>query len=155
MKARKTTRNKGQVAIELSVACLLLIPLSILGFSVVVCELASSINDRACRDAARAAAEANNYAAALKRAQAAVAACKSTGPLYGPVALDTSKFIFEDYGGVPPANAEPYISVTTTMPCAIPAPIKLLGTRIGSPSIANFTRTYRFPIVKLNLYFPN
>ncbi|MBA3857194.1 MAG: hypothetical protein C0507_09835 [Cyanobacteria bacterium PR.3.49] len=147
-------KPRGQVALELAVACLLLLPLSIIGFSMITCEIASSLNDRACRNAARAAVDASNYDASLLRAQAAISANCTSGIMYGPVSLDVGKFVFEDFGGSPPPNTDPYVSVTTIMPCVIPAPINLLGNKIGITQKVNFTRTYKFPIVKLKLYFP-
>lgn len=153
-KMRAARKSRGQVALELAVACLLFLPICMLGFCMITCEIASSINDRACRNAARAAADASNRDASLTRAQAVLAASRTTGALYGPVSLDTSKFVFEDFDGTPPPNTEPYISVTTVMPCVIPAPISILGNKVGISQTANFTRTYKFPIVKLKLYFP-
>ncbi len=154
-RTRKPGRQRGSMIAELAVACLLFIPISILGSSMLICEMATSLNDRACRDAARVAAEAPDFATALKRAQAAIASHASCGPVYGPVRLDTSKFIFEDYYGNPPPNELPYVSVTTIMPCITPAPIKIFGVQIGMAQSVNFTRTYRFPIVKLKLYIPD
>lgn len=149
-----TRRQSAQIAVELIVACLLFLPISILGFSTLICQMAVSINDRACRDAARIAAEASDYSAALKRAQAIIVTHKTSGPMFGPVQLDTSKFIFEDYAGTPPQNAYPYVSVTTTMPCTVPAYIRLFGETVSEPKSVNFRRTYTFPIVKLKLYYP-
>lgn len=154
LNSMNTRSVRGQVALELAVACLLFLPLSLIGFTMITCEIASSLNDRACRNAARAAADASTRDASLLRAQAAVAACRTNAVLYGPVSLDTAKFVFEDFNGTPPANTEPYVSVTTIMPCVVPAPINLLGNKIGITQTTNFTRTYRFPIVKLKLYLP-
>lgn len=156
---RNSAQNRrdrcGQLVVELVVACLLFLPISILGFCTIVCEIATSINDRACRDAARAAADASDFATALKKAQAVMVSHSTSGPLYGPAKLDVSKFVFEDYIGTPPPNALPYVSVTTVMPCVIPAPIRLFSEQIGDKQTVNFTRTYRFPIIKLKLYLPN
>lgn len=155
MLTRLKSKNSGQLVVELAVACLLFLPISILGFSTLVCQMAVSINDRACSDAARIAAEASDYSGALKRAQAIIVTHKTSGPMFGPVRLDAAKFIFEDYAGNPPVNAYPYVSVTTIMPCTVPAPIRLFGESIGTAQSVNFTRTYRFPIVKLKLYYPD
>lgn len=145
----------GQAIAELALACLLAIPICILGSCLVVVLMAISINDSACRDAARAAAQASDSATSLALAQTSIVAHQSSGVMYGPVSLDAAKFIYQDFAGNPPANVSPYVQVTTKIPCVIPAPIPMISGAIGMPNAVTFNRTYRFPIVKLKLYLPS
>lgn len=146
--------TRGEMVVELGVACLILVALSLIGSFAVVVALACDLNDRACRDAARAAAGASDYATSLKMAQLAIGAHQVKTAFFGPIALESGKFIFEDYGGNPPPNSGPYVEVTTIMPVVVPSPYMVLATPIGhSPSIT-FRRTYSFPIVKTKLYLP-
>lgn len=114
--------------------------------------MGSQVNDRACRDAARAAAEADNYATALKLAQAAVAPHKGDGYFVSSPTVDASAFTYEDFGGDPPPNTSPFVSVTTNCDIRIPAPIFFLGANFGATGTMNFSKTYVFPIVKTQLY---
>lgn len=150
----RSYRNRGHILFELVLACALIIPLSILGCSLLVVEIAVGTNDRICRNACRAAAEASDFATSLKLAQAVVATQNASGAFYGPVTLNGSQFLYEDYSGNSPAGETPYVSVTTKMPCITPAPVRFISSQMGLPSTITFERTYRFPIVKLKLYLP-
>lgn len=147
-------RHSGHVLIELILACVLIIPLSILGCSLLVVEIAVGANDRICRNACRAAAEASDAATSLKLAQAVLATQNVHGAFYGPVTLNASQFVYQDYAGNCPEGETPHVSVTTQMPCVTPAPVRFISSHIGLPSTLTFVRTYRFPIVKLKLYLP-
>jgi hypothetical protein len=114
--------------------------------------MGSEMNDRACRDAARAAAEADNPLTALKLAQTAVVPHRGDGTYVGIPTVDSSAFTYQDFSGNPPANTSPYVSVTTHCNVHIPAPIFFLGSGFGSSGSMTFTKTYVFPIVKTQLY---
>jgi Flp pilus assembly protein TadG len=113
---------------------------------------ASAVNDRACRDACRAAAQADNYATSLKLAQAAVKAHKGDGYFISQPIVDTSKFVYQDYAGSPPPDTSPFVSVTTNTTVKIPAPVVFVGINYGTNGSMTFSKTYTFPIVKTQLY---
>jgi hypothetical protein len=147
-------RRSGHVLLELVLACVLIIPLSIVGCSLLVVEIAVGSNDRICRNSCRAAAEASDATTSLKLAQAVVATQNVHGAFYGPVTLNTGQFVYQDYAGSTPEGETPYVSVTTQMPCTTPAPVRFISSPFGVPGTITFVRTYRFPIVKLKLYLP-
>jgi Flp pilus assembly protein TadG len=156
MKGRTTNRSRrsvlGHLVIELSMISFLIVVVSVLCANIGIVSLATSLNDAACRDAARAAAQASNSASALKLAQAAIKAHTTDGYYITVPTVDSSSFEYEDYAGSPPANTSPYVKVTTTAQVRIPAPILFFGAEFSKTGTITFTRTYNFPIVKTQLY---
>ncbi len=144
--------NRGHLIIELSMITFLIVVVSVLCANIGIVSLATSLNDAACRDAARAAAQASNATAALKLAQAAIKAHSTDGYYVTIPTVDTSSFEYQDYAGNPPANTSPYVKVTTTSQVRIPAPILFFGAQFSKSGKLTFTRTYNFPIVKTQLY---
>lgn len=114
--------------------------------------MASQLNERACRDAARAAAQADNYLSSLQLAQAAVAGHKADGYFVTAPSVDASQFTYQDFGGSAPSNVSPFVSVTTTTTVRIPAPVFFMGASFGKNGTMQFRKTYTFPIVKTQLY---
>jgi hypothetical protein len=110
----------------------------------------ADFNDRACRDAARAAAQSMNLTEAIKKVNAVLQshqgnALVMSGPsLYAPV-------VYQDFGGAPPAQTSPYVTVTTTTRINLPfAPIVFMGgATFGQTGNMSFNQSYTFPIVRL------
>lgn len=119
-----------------------------LGFVILGCRM----NDRACRDAARAAAQASNAAQALQLAQSAILAHQTDGYFISASTVSTPSFVYQDFAGNAPANTSPYVTVTTTNQVRIPAPVLLMGANLGPNGTLTFSNTYTFPIVKMTLY---
>ena len=139
----------------MELACIILVMTIIVLFCVDagVAFMAGSINDRACRDAARAAAQASSSSAAQSLAQAALNIYSSTNPFLGTPTISPQAFVYQDYSGNPPSDTSPYVSVTTTMTCRLPAPV-IWGSTVGNGGTVTYTQTYQFPIVKTQLYLP-
>jgi Flp pilus assembly protein TadG len=150
MKLRKTT--KGHSIIELACVAVFMVVMALLSANIGIVALGASVNDRACRDAARSAAQGSNSTQALALAQAALAAHPADGYFVTQSTLVTADFVYQDYGGSPPTDTSPYVSVTTTNKVRIPAPILFLGCQFGPGGTLTFSRTYTFPIVKTTLY---
>ena len=144
--------SSGHVLIELSMLSVLFVVIGVLCLDVGYLILGSEVNDRACRDAARAAAAADNYATSLQLAKAAVAPHAADGTYVTSPLVDTTAFVYQDFNGSPPTNVSPYVSVTTHCKVRVPAPILFLGTAFLSSGAMQFTKTYVFPIVKTQLY---
>ncbi len=142
----------GHALIELALIIVLMVVMSMLGANIGIVALATSINDSACRDAARAAAQASNSAVALGLAQAAIRAHGADGYYVTQPTINTGAFVYQDYAGNPPPNTSPYVSVTTSSTVRIPAPIMFWGAKFGSNGTISFSRSYVFPIVKSQLY---
>ena len=156
----KMRSTKGHSAIELATICIIFVVVTVLCLDIGVMILASGSNERACRDAARAAANATDSASALQAAQAACASHAQQGGYFAsPPTVDTSNFLYQDFAatqGVPPQpNTSPFVSVTTQVTVTIPAPIVFMGlVKFGGPgnNTMNFRKTYVFPIVRAPLF---
>lgn len=149
-----TGRNgaSGSTLIELSMLSVLFVVMAVLSLDVGYVLMGSEMNDRACRDAARAAAQGDSYATALQLAQVAVVAHAGDGVFVSNPTVDSGAFSYQDFGGNPPPNTSPFVSVTTNTNIKIPAPIFFLGSAFGENGTMRFTKTYVFPIVKTQLY---
>lgn len=145
-------RAKGHSIIELGILSVLFAVVAIFCVDVCFMLMASQVNERACRDAARAAAQADNYLSSLQLAQAAVASHKADGNYVSSPAVDASSFVYQDFGGNNPASVSPFVSVTTTTNIRVPAPVFFMGQNMGPDGTMQFTKTYTFPIVKTKLY---
>lgn len=148
--ARNTA--SGHVLIELSMLSVLFVVFAVLAVDVCYLIMGSEVNDRACRDAARAAAAADNYTTSLQMARAAVIPHQADGTYVSSPQVDSIAFVYEDFAGSPPENTSPYVSVTTRSTVRVPAPIIFLGSSIFSEGKMQFSKTYIFPIVKTQLY---
>lgn len=150
-------KSNAHTIIELGMVAFLFSVIAMFCADIGFVMLASQLNDRACRDAARAAAQGSDYGAAVALAMAALAQHKGDGNFVADPALEIGEFQYEDFGGSPPPNTSPYVRVTTTCSVRVPAPIFLgevtFGT--GESGIFNFSKTYEFPIVRTTLYLNN
>lgn len=154
---RNKRKNKAHTIIELGMVSVLFVVIAVFCADIGFVMLASQLNDRACRDAARAAAQGSDYGAAMALALAALAQHKGDGNFVADPALEIGEFQYEDFGGSPPPNTSPYVRVTTTCSVRVPAPV-FFGDAVfgaGESGTYNFTKTYEFPIVRTTLYLNN
>jgi Flp pilus assembly protein TadG len=144
-------KERGSSIIELaSILCLLTV-VALLCADIGMIALASSLNDQACRDAARAAAQGSNMDEALKMATASVKSHEADGYFITSPTIPEGGLVYEDYGGRPPQDESPYVEVTTTSTVRVPAPIIFFGAKFGDGGTINFSRKYTFPIVRTQL----
>ncbi|MBX9573538.1 MAG: hypothetical protein K2X77_31845 [Candidatus Obscuribacterales bacterium] len=148
----RRNKERGHTLVELSMLSVLFVIMAVLSLDVGYVLMGSEVNDRACRDAARAAAQGDNYATALRLAQVAVIPHRADGVYVSSPTVDTAQFTYQDFGGDPPPNESPFVSVTTRANVRIPAPIFFLGSGFGQNGTMQFSKTYVFPIVKTQLF---
>lgn len=141
--------QKGSCMIDLGFACLALIVLAVFGMNMCFALVSFSMTDRACRDAARAAAQASNRTQAQQLAQAVLRSYKSQSSLMVTQPLLQS-LDFTDFGGNPPSGQSPFVRVTTFSSVRMPAPVRVFGQNVFSATIP-LRKTYVFPIVKVNV----
>ncbi len=146
-KQPKLRDKRGGSILELAIIAILLVVISLFCVDILVLIIGSGVNERACRDAARMAAQSTNYAGSLVLAQTAVKAFPGDGYFVTTPAVDTASFVYNDFGGNPPVDTSPYVSVTTTAQVRIPAPVFLWGATYMNNGTMVFTKTYTFPIV--------
>lgn len=152
MRRRNYRRQKGHLMFELPFASFFIILIALITANLSLLLWGINFNDRACRDAARSAAQGSDYDTALKLAKASMKAHRADGFMIGQPQISVGDFVFEDFGGSAPADNSPYVKVKTTTSVRIPAPILLLGLApTSSNGMMTATCIYCFPIVKFKL----
>jgi hypothetical protein len=143
--------QKGHRYFDIPIACMMFLVFSFVSADMGYVLYGADFNDRACRDAARGAAQTTNLADAINKVNAVLKSHQGnsmlmTGPsLYGPV-------VYQDFAGAPPPQTSPFVTVTTTTKINLPfAPISFMygGPIFGQAGNMSFTQSYTFPIVKL------
>lgn len=151
VRKKRAIRSSNGVSgfIEIGASGLFLVVLALLGMDICIAIFGASMNDRACHDAARAAAAANTSAKAWSMAQAAVKAYNTNGfCLSPPQLLPPPNFMYQDFNGNPPPDTSPFVTVTTLTIVRIPAPIFFFGAVFMKGDKAQFKQQYTYPIVK-------
>jgi len=154
-KNRFTRRHRGVACLEIGIAAFLMIVLATFGLDLSLIIFGMDLNDSACRDAARAAAQQNTQAKALQAAQSQMSVHVTDGYwISKPILKSTSApdFVYSDFLGHPPANVSPYVTVTTLVSIRCPAPILFFGASFIKSGVIQFARRYTFPIVKQKFY---
>jgi len=149
------SRSRGTALMEVALSASMLIVLAAVGSDITLVTCGMTLNDSTCRDATRAAAQQSTSAAALSAAQAQLKIHATDGVFVSqPILVSTSSpnFVYNDYGGSPPANTSPYVTVTTSVNVKLPAPIVFLGATFSPGGYIQFIRSYTYPIIKEKFY---
>ena len=142
--------QKASVLVEFSAFAFLFFVFAILSVHISVALYGAFFNDRACRDAARAAAQGQNAAQATKLALSVLKAHNSAGTFLQNPVLSTP-IVYQDFGGTYPAATSPYVQVTTSTIATLPfRPLSFLakGTVLQDGQL-KFVQTYTFPIIRV------
>lgn len=144
---KKIRLESGSAAFELVAASLIMI--SVVAFALNVCMalIAYTTNDRACRDAARSAAQGASVSEATQRASRILLGYSGSAALRN---LRLERIDYNDFAGRPPSGVSPFVKVITSAECAIPCPISVFGNDVFRPSL-QIRKVYTFPIVKLTV----
>jgi hypothetical protein len=146
---RQRRSCNGDLVIELAFGSFLFLVFSILAFELGLLVFCADFNDRACRDATRAAAQGSDPTTATKLATVALRAHASANPIMTSPAIQGS-INYVDFGGSPPNSyTSPYVSVTTATIASIPTgPVDFLGAKFLPGGKISFVQTYTFPIIR-------
>ncbi len=151
-KANRNARsNKGSLLVELTAGSFFLSIFVIISFHVGLLIFGAFMNDTACRDAARGAAQGNSQVKATTLAQAILLSHKQgPGSYLGSPVLQTP-IVYQDYNGTPPdTQTSPYIQLTTKTQVTLPIRFfSFLSQMFTSDQNLTFTATYTFPIVRV------
>lgn len=148
LKMRKRRSDKGHVLIEFVCFAFWLLLFMYITTDVCVLLLGASANDRACRDAARAAAHGSNATEARNLAETSLKAHAGGGFFTSPPALFGS-ITYNDYAGNPPAKQTPFVVVETRSTAKLPfAPLVFFNNGFTQAGSYTFSRKYTFPIVR-------
>lgn len=140
--------SKGSAALELAAGASVVIAVVALSLNTCFAMMSYGINDRACRDAARAAAQGGNQQEALQLANAVIKSYNNNNGILSPIVVN--QISYNDFGGNPPAEQSPFVTVTTSSTAKIPAPIELFGQVVFGSTLP-VKKQYSFPIVKLTV----
>ncbi|MFN8551244.1 MAG: hypothetical protein U0103_07135 [Candidatus Obscuribacterales bacterium] len=140
--------QRASILIELSCSCFMMLVFTILTADIGVLIYGAEFNDRACRDAARAAAQGQDARQSTQLIRAILKAHQGDGNYIKVPTLQN--LIYNDYGGNPPAQEAPYVTVTTSTTARAPfAPLVFFeGPVFLKNGSFTFTQTYTFPIVR-------
>lgn len=148
-KSKKCARNnKGSVAFELAIGATITICIVAFALNICFAMISYGINDHACRDAARAAAQGANFTEANKAARAIVKTYNSNNGLTAPITVVSVSYV--DFFGNTPVGLSPFVTVTTRTEATMPAPIEFMGKQIFGRTIP-VQKQYTFPIVRLTV----
>jgi hypothetical protein len=143
-------KSGGSLVIELTACSFLFTFFAIMAVHVGVMIFGAFLNDRACRDAARAAAQGKTVAQATQLAQAVLVSHKQLNSFLTSPTLKTP-IVYQDFGGSPPnPQTTPYVRVTTTTTSTLP--FKAINFQSGiftEDQQLTFSQTYTFPIVRI------
>jgi hypothetical protein len=144
----KLRLNRGHILLELSCSAFLMLVFTILTADMGVLIYGAEFNDRACRDAARAAAQGQNAQQSTQLIRAILIAHKGDGNYITSPSLQA--LVYNDFGGSPPAQVSPFVTVTTKTTARAPfAPLVFFKDAVFLQNgTFSFTQTYTFPIVK-------
>lgn len=145
---------------ELACGAMLMAVLLMVAVNLSIMYLGYQLNDHACREACRAAAQQRSPAQALEAASRSLMIQQSDGYFVARPELSTGAgdFVYHDFAGDPFAG-NPFVTVTTTVAVRTPVPVLFLGRRLGGDQAMvmdhwTFRRRYTFPIVDFNLVLP-
>lgn len=151
----KQRKPRGVSAIEICIACFLMIVFAAVCLDITLVIFGYSVVDAVTRDAARAAAQQTTNTQALAAAQSALRVHATDGVFITQpvlVSQNTPNFVYQDYAGSPPANTSPYVTVTCSLTVNLPA-VVFFSKNVGFNGNAfTLMRRYTFPIVKTKFY---
>jgi Flp pilus assembly protein TadG len=141
-------RSSGSAMVELAAGSILIICVALFALDIGTAMVCFGVNDRACRDAARAAAQGSTATEAKTLANSIVQTFQTNSALISsPQVVNVT---YNDFNGTPPAGVSPFVTVTTTATARPIAPFNIFGAQAIAKSFP-VRKTYAFPIVKLTV----
>jgi hypothetical protein len=145
---KKSRGQKGTVLAELAIGCMVTVTIALFALDIGTAMVCYGVNDRACRDAARAAAQGTNATEATNLAKKIVGTYTIAGGLV--TAPEVVGVEYVDFGGAPPDGVSPYVTVTTRSTAKPIAPLSMFGKPVAGENFP-LRKTYTFPIVRLTV----
>ncbi|HEY9731033.1 MAG TPA: hypothetical protein V6C89_03925 [Drouetiella sp.] len=143
--------SSGFSFIEVAISSFLVMVLAVVAINISILVFACAVNDKACRDAVRAAAQQPTAAKAQNFALASVKNHKTDGFFISPIQL--TNFNYNDFGGAPPPAGQcPFVQVTTSVDVTLPAPVMFFGATMTNQM--KFSQIYTSPIIKTKTVMP-
>jgi len=139
-------KSSGFSLAEVAITSFLFVLLGVFAADICLLIFGCSVNDKACRDVVRAAAQQASASKALQFAQASVNNHKTDGYFISPITLANGTVNYNDFGGNPPTGQTPFVQATTQVTVTLPAPLYFFGA--GFTNQMMFKQTYTSPIIK-------
>lgn len=152
--------EKGSSFIEVGIASVAMAVIVFLAMDAYVWMQAFMLNDIACRDACRAAAQSQgttntvaSYKTAAQNAAIRELSLHSvTRPYIDNPTFVPSGFVWQDFGAsnggnMPPSPQTPFVRVQSSMNVNLPVPLNAFGGLQAKPLV--FQRSYSMPIVNI------
>jgi len=137
---------------EVAATSFLFVMLGVFAADICLLIFGCSVNDKACRDVVRAAAQQPTAAKALQFAVASVKNHKTDGLFISPITLVGGAVNYNDFAGNVPAGQTPYVQATTQVTVTLPCPIYFFGA--GFNNQMSFSQTYTSPIIGTRYILP-
>lgn len=145
---RRASRARGILVLEMASAVFLLLIFTLLSLHISLLMYGASINDRACRDAARAAAQGQSPTEATQLASTILESHDPFGSYIGAPRI-RGPVVYQDFGGSPPDQQSPFVRVTTETKVNMPfALLRVCGETLRDGNVS-FVQSYTFPIVRV------
>ena len=151
-KTSKYRRNNAFSLAEVAATSFLFVLLGVFAADICLLIFGCSVNDKACRDVVRAAAQQPTAAQALQFAVASVKNHKTDGFFISTITLVGGTVNYNDFGGNPPVGQCPYVQATTQVTVTLMSPLYFFGA--GFTNQLNFTQTYTSPIIGTKYVLP-
>ncbi|MBS2000784.1 MAG: hypothetical protein U0103_11290 [Candidatus Obscuribacterales bacterium] len=146
----RSRNSSGFSFIEVAISSFLVMILAVIAINISILVFACAVNDKACRDAVRAAAQQPNAAKAQNFALASIKNHKTDGFFISQIQL--TNFNYNDFNGAPPPGQCPLVQVTTSVDVTLPAPLIFFGTSLTNKM--KFSQIYTSPIIKTKVVMP-
>lgn len=153
MKTRiRKSNSRGMSIFEMVGLGFVLVLVALMALNVGLLLFAAWLNDNACREATRAAAQQDTEEAAKEAAKLALTNfVTASGSIVGSpeILLDKNSFeyqVFPDEDGRPQLDKGPFVKVSSKLETRLPAPIIL--TSSGLSNKITFAQTYTFPLIE-------
>lgn len=150
--SKRSTRGSG--FLEIIASAFFLIAMVILGLNIWILVTAATINDAACRDAARAASQGEEENMAKNLALATLATKQKQGSFFIQ-APSMTMFTYRDFGAstgvpvAPPLNTSAAVTVRTEVRVRPLLPLILFGNAIiPDTDQIKFEQIYTYPLIK-------
>lgn len=147
-KGHKRRASCASLSVELACGSFFMLIFVLLSLHLGIGIFGAYVNDRACRDACRNAAQGKDLTESTKLAKTVVKGYRGSSFLSAPEI--TGPIVYQDFGGKPPAQTSPFVQVTTVTQATMPfGLLSFFNTVFLQDGKIAFRKSYTFPIVRI------
>jgi hypothetical protein len=147
-KGSKRRTSRASLSVELACGSFFMVLFVLLGLHLGIGIFGAYVNDRACRDACRNAAQGKDLTESTKLATTVIKGYRDSSFLSAPKI--SSPLVYQDFGGKPPAQTSPFVQVSTETQVTLPfGVLAFFNTAFLKDGKIAFRKSYTFPIVRI------